>query len=85
MLVAWTFAPLLGFYMLKGQKAAWAAAMASRSRLPAPVQSRSSRTASTPLSHDRSRVAILLAGVLVVQATIGTVVLPEGPCTTSSR
>ena len=77
MLVAWTFAPLLGFYMLKGQKSLGASdgkpATGSRG-----CTRRSSRTASpTASARPRSPWLILVRRNAGRAATIGTSFFPK--------
>lgn len=77
MLVAWTFAPLLGFYMLKGQKSLGVSEGKPATGFPRLYKA----FVESCIAHRYRTIAvavmILLAGVLVVHETIGTSFFPK--------
>jgi multidrug efflux pump subunit AcrB len=77
MLVAWTFAPLLGFYMLKGQKSLGAADGKPANGFPRLYKAFVENCIAHRLRTSAIAVAILVAGGLVVRATIGTSFFPK--------
>src|SRR4030095_3223241 len=77
MLVAWTIAPLLGFYMLKGQKSLGASDGQPAKGFPRLYKAFVENCITHRYRTTAVAVAILLAGVLVVHATIGTSFFPK--------
>jgi multidrug efflux pump subunit AcrB len=77
MLVAWTFAPLLGFYMLKGQKSLGASDGKPASGFPRLYKAFVENCIAHRFRTAAIALTILLAGVLVVHATIGTSFFPK--------
>jgi multidrug efflux pump subunit AcrB len=76
MLVAWTFAPLLGFYMLKGQKSLEATDGKSASRFPRLYKAFVERCIGHRFRTVTISLLVLGAGILVVRA-IGTSFFPK--------
>jgi multidrug efflux pump subunit AcrB len=77
MLVAWTFAPLLGFYMLKGQKSLGASDGKPASGFPCLYKAFVENCIAHRFRTAAIAIAILVAGGLVVHATIGTSFFPK--------
>lgn len=76
MLVAWTIAPLLGFYMLKGQKALGASGGQPKG-FPRLYKSFVESCIAHRYRTTAIAVAILAAGIWVAHATIGTSFFPK--------
>jgi multidrug efflux pump subunit AcrB len=77
MLVAWTFAPLLGFYMLRGQKSLGASDGKPARGFPRLYKAFVENCIAHRFRTAAIAVAILVAGILVVRATIGTSFFPK--------
>jgi multidrug efflux pump subunit AcrB len=77
MLVAWTIAPLLGFYMLKGQKSLGAADGQPAKGFPRLYKAFVENCIAHRYRTTAVAVAILLAGIVVVHQTIGTSFFPK--------
>ena len=77
MLVAWTFAPLLGFYMLKGQKSLGASEGKPLTGFPRVYKAFVENCIAHRYRTTAVAVAVLVAGSLVVYATIGTSFFPK--------
>jgi multidrug efflux pump len=77
MLVAWTFAPLLGFYMLKGQKSLGASDGKPMSGFPRLYKAFVENCIAHRFRTTAVAVVILMIGGLIVHATIGTSFFPK--------
>lgn len=77
MLVAWTIAPLLGFYMLKGQKSLGASEGQPAKGFPRLYKAFVENCIAHRYRTAIVALAILAAGVVVVHATIGTSFFPK--------
>jgi multidrug efflux pump subunit AcrB len=77
MLVAWTFAPLLGFYMLKGQKSLGAGDGQPAKGFPRMYKAFVEGCIAHRFRTVAIAVTILVAGAFVVHATIGTSFFPK--------
>lgn len=77
MLVAWTFAPLLGFYMLRGQKSLGASDGRPAAGFPRLYKAFVENCIAHRFRTTAISVGLLAAGTLVVHATIGTSFFPK--------
>src|SRR5678816_1516263 len=77
MLVAWTFAPLLGFYMLKGQKSLGASDGKPAGGFPRLYKAFVENCIAHRYRTTAIALVVLAAGILVVHSTIGTSFFPK--------